>query len=105
MVAEPAAAETQAILARGYKARVIGQDAACEAIATTVQRVRAGLRPGGRPIGVFLFVGPSGVGKTEPAKATAALLFGSDHAMVRFAMREYMVGALLYEMLCGCRRP
>lgn len=72
------------------KARVIGQDGACETIAAVVQRARAGLKAAARPVGVFLFTGPTGVGKTELAKATAAFLFGSEGAMVRIDMSEFM---------------
>lgn len=72
------------------KSRVIGQDHACEKVADVVQRARAGLKAATRPVGVFLFVGPTGVGKTELAKATAFFLFGSDKAMVRIDMSEFM---------------
>ncbi len=72
------------------KARVIGQDEACEKVAAVVQRARAGLKAESRPVGVFLFTGPTGVGKTELAKATAAFLFGSEEAMVRIDMSEFM---------------
>jgi ATP-dependent Clp protease ATP-binding subunit ClpA len=77
-------------MADELKARVIGQEKACEEVAQAVQRARAGLKAPGRPIGVFLFLGPTGVGKTELAKATAAFLFGSDKAMVRLDMSEFM---------------
>jgi ATP-dependent Clp protease ATP-binding subunit ClpC len=77
-------------MADQLKARVIGQEKACEEVAQAVQRARAGLKAPGRPIGVFLFLGPTGVGKTELAKATAAFLFGSDKAMVRLDMSEFM---------------
>jgi len=79
-------------MAAALKARVVGQDAACDAVALAVQRSRAGLRAPGRPVAVLLCIGPSGVGKTELAKATAAFLFGSDRAMVRLDMSEYMEG-------------
>ena len=77
-------------MADELKSRVVGQDEACEKIAQVVQRARAGLKAAGRPIGVFLFLGPTGVGKTELAKATAAFLFGNDKAMVRIDMSEFM---------------
>ena len=72
------------------RARVIGQDHACEKVADVVQRARAGLKAATRPVGVFLFVGPTGVGKTELAKATASFLFGNEKAMVRVDMSEFM---------------
>ena len=72
------------------KARVIGQDHACDKVARVVQRARAGLKAASRPVGVFLFVGPTGVGKTELAKATAAFLFGNEKALLRIDMSEFM---------------
>jgi len=77
-------------MADELRVRIIGQDEACEKVAQAVQRARAGLKAPGRPIAVFLFLGPTGVGKTELAKATAAFLFGSDKAMVRLDMSEFM---------------
>lgn len=77
-------------MAADLKARVIGQDEACEKVAHVVQRARAGLKAPGRPIAVFLFLGPTGVGKTELAKATAAFLFGSEKSMIRVDMSEFM---------------
>ncbi|GAA3847822.1 ATP-dependent Clp protease ATP-binding subunit [Streptomyces sedi] len=71
------------------KARVIGQDEAVSAVADAVLRSRAGLASGDRPIGSFLFLGPTGVGKTELARALAEALFGSDERMVRLDMSEY----------------
>ncbi len=70
--------------------RVIGQDEAVRAVARAVRRGRVGLKEPGRPIGVFLFLGPTGVGKTELCKALAAALFGSEEALLRFDMSEYM---------------
>jgi len=70
--------------------RVIGQRAALEAVSNAVRRSRAGLREAHRPMGSFLFLGPTGVGKTETAKALAEFLFDSDSAMVRVDMSEYM---------------
>ncbi|MEK7173454.1 MAG: ATP-dependent Clp protease ATP-binding subunit [Patescibacteria group bacterium] len=69
--------------------RVIGQEAAITAIANTMRRARAGLHAGKRPIGSFLFLGPTGVGKTETAKALAAVYFKSEEAMARFDMSEF----------------
>lgn len=71
-------------------ARVIGQDDAVEAVAKAVRRARAGLKEVKRPIGSFLFLGPTGVGKTELARALAESLFGDENAMIRFDMSEYM---------------
>jgi ATP-dependent Clp protease ATP-binding subunit ClpB len=70
--------------------RVIGQDEAIEAVADAVRRARAGLKDPRRPIGSFLFLGPTGVGKTELARALAAFLFDDEQAMVRIDMSEYM---------------
>ena len=70
--------------------RVVGQDAAVRAVARAIRRGRAGLKEPGRPIGSFLFLGPTGVGKTELCKALAAALFGSEEALLRFDMSEYM---------------
>jgi ATP-dependent Clp protease ATP-binding subunit ClpC len=70
--------------------RVVGQDEAIEAVATALRRSRAGLKNPNRPVGSFVFLGPTGVGKTELARALANFLFGSDHALIRFDMSEYM---------------
>jgi ATP-dependent Clp protease ATP-binding subunit ClpB len=70
--------------------RVIGQDSAVRAISNAVRRARAGLQDPNRPIGSFLFLGPTGVGKTELTKALAAFLFDDDTAMVRIDMSEFM---------------
>jgi ATP-dependent Clp protease ATP-binding subunit ClpB len=70
--------------------RVVGQDEAVKAVATAVRRARAGLQDPNRPIGSFMFLGPTGVGKTELTKALAAFLFDDDSAMVRLDMSEYM---------------
>jgi ATP-dependent Clp protease ATP-binding subunit ClpB len=70
--------------------RVIGQQEAVAAVAAAIRRARAGMKDPGRPIGSFLFMGPSGVGKTELARALAAFLFDSEEAMVRIDMSEYM---------------
>jgi len=72
------------------KQRVVGQDAAVKAVSNAVRRARAGLQSPNRPIGSFLFLGPTGVGKTELTKALAAFLFDDDSAMVRIDMSEYM---------------
>ena len=70
--------------------RVIGQDAAVQAVADAVLRSRAGVKNANRPVGAFLFLGPTGVGKTELAKALAQELFDDENAMVRLDMSEYM---------------
>ncbi len=70
--------------------RVVGQDDAIRAVASAVRRGRAGLSDPNRPTGSFIFLGPTGVGKTELARALAALLFDSEQAMVRIDMSEYM---------------
>jgi ATP-dependent Clp protease ATP-binding subunit ClpB len=70
--------------------RVVGQDEAINAVANAVRRARAGLQDPNRPIGSFLFLGPTGVGKTELCKALAEFLFDDEHAMVRIDMSEYM---------------
>ncbi len=77
-------------LADALHARVIGQDEAVQAVADAVLRARAGLKDPRRPIGSFLFLGPTGVGKTELAKTLAATLFDSEDALVRIDMSEYM---------------
>ena len=70
--------------------RVVGQDEAITAVAKAVRRARAGLKDPKRPIGSFLFLGPTGVGKTELARALASSLFGDESAMIRLDMSEYM---------------
>ncbi|MCB9967932.1 MAG: ATP-dependent chaperone ClpB [Geminicoccaceae bacterium] len=70
--------------------RVVGQDAAVQAVSNAVRRARAGLQDPNRPIGSFLFLGPTGVGKTELCKTLAAFLFDDEQAMVRIDMSEYM---------------
>ncbi len=70
--------------------RVVGQDHALRAVADTVRRARAGIQDSSRPIGSFLFLGPTGVGKTELARALAEFLFDDEKAMVRLDMSEYM---------------
>jgi len=70
--------------------RIISQDKAISALARAIRRSRAGLKSPNRPIGSFLFLGPTGVGKTEVARSLAQFLFGSDKALIRFDMSEYM---------------
>jgi ATP-dependent Clp protease ATP-binding subunit ClpC len=70
--------------------RIISQEKAISALARAVRRSRAGLKAPGRPVGSFLFLGPTGVGKTEMARSLAAFLFGSERALIRFDMSEFM---------------
>jgi len=70
--------------------RVIGQDEALQAVANAVRRARAGLQDPNRPVGSFIFLGPTGVGKTETARALAEFLFDDERAMIRLDMSEYM---------------
>ena len=91
-VQKMAAREAQQLLNMEKKlaARVVGQQEAVGAVSRAVRRARAGLKDPRRPIGSFLFLGPTGVGKTELAKALAENLFGSEDAIIRFDMSEYM---------------
>lgn len=82
--------EKLACLEQTLQERVIGQNAACSAVARAVKRARAGLKDPKRPIGSFVFLGPTGVGKTELAKALAGALFGDDDMLIRVDMSEYM---------------
>ena len=70
--------------------RVVGQDEAVEAVARAIRRGRVGLKDPKRPIGSFLFLGPTGVGKTELCKSLAEAMFGDESAMIRIDMSEYM---------------
>jgi ATP-dependent Clp protease ATP-binding subunit ClpC len=70
--------------------RVVSQDRAISAVSRAIRRSRAGLKNPNRPVGSFIFLGPTGVGKTELARALANFLFGSDNALIRFDMSEYM---------------
>ncbi len=72
------------------KERIIGQDAAVDAVAKAIRRGRVGLKDPRRPIGSFIFLGPTGVGKTELSKALADVMFGDENAMIRVDMSEYM---------------
>ena len=79
--------------------RVIGQEEAVTAVAKAIRRGRVGLKDPNRPIGSFLFLGPTGVGKTERSKALAAAMFGSEDAMIRVDMSEYMEGHSVSKMI------
>ncbi len=82
-------AERLANLEEELKQRVVGQDAAINILARAVRRSRSGLSEKNKPIGSFLFLGPTGVGKTETAKALASILFSDEHAITRIDMSEY----------------
>ena len=70
--------------------RIVGQNASVEAVAKAIRRARAGLKDANRPVGSFLFLGPTGVGKTELAKSLGETLFGDERSLIRFDMSEYM---------------
>lgn len=91
-VQEIAARETDKLLKleKILSSRVIGQKAACAAVAKAIRRARAGIKDPRRPIGSFLFLGPTGVGKTELAKTLAEGVFGSENSIIRFDMSEFM---------------
>ena len=86
------AAESSGLLQleKALHERIVGQNTAVKAVAQAVRRARAGLKDPRRPVGSFLFLGPTGVGKTELAKALAENLFGDERALLRFDMSEYM---------------
>lgn len=79
--------------------QVIGQEAAVSAVSRAIRRGRVGLQDPGRPIGSFLFLGPTGVGKTELSKALAQAMFGSENALIRVDMSEYMEGHSVSKMI------
>jgi ATP-dependent Clp protease ATP-binding subunit ClpB len=93
--------ETQKLLRMDerLKLRVIGQDEAVDAVSAAVRRARAGMKDPRRPIGSFLFLGPTGVGKTETARALAEFLFDDENAMVRLDMSEYQERHTVSRML------
>ena len=70
--------------------RVIGQDEAVSSVAKAIRRGRTGLKDPKKPVGSFIFLGPTGVGKTEVSRALAEALFGDEHSLIRFDMSEYM---------------
>jgi len=84
--------ETERLLKmeEGLHDRIVGQDEAIVAVSKAVRRARAGIKDQRRPIGVFLFLGPTGVGKTELVRALASFMFGSDDSMIRLDMSEFM---------------
>ncbi len=79
--------------------RIVSQQAAISALARAIRRSRAGLKSPGRPVGSFIFLGPTGVGKTEMARTLAEFLFGNDKALVRFDMSEYMEKHAIAKMI------
>src|SRR5262245_14539186 len=79
--------------------RIVGQEEAISALARAIRRSRAGLKSANRPIGSFVFLGPTGVGKTEVARTLAAFLFGNETALVRFDMSEYMEKHAIAKMI------
>src|SRR5207245_7716359 len=79
--------------------RVIGQDEAINAVSNAIRRARAGLQDPNRPLGSFMFLGPTGVGKTELARALAGFLFDDEQAMVRIDMSEYQEKQTVSRML------
>lgn len=83
-------AERLSTLENSLKSQVIGQDAACEAVARAIRRGRAGLKDPRRPIGSFIFMGPTGVGKTELAKVLAREVFSGEDSLIKIDMSEYM---------------
>ena len=85
------------------KARVVGQDEAVTAVANAVRRSRSGISDPNRPIGTFMFLGPTGVGKTELAKAVAEFLFDDEKNLVRIDMSEYTENIPLHAS--SARRP
>lgn len=91
-------------LEREIHARVVGQDEAVLKISDAIRRVRAGLKDRKRPIGTFLFLGPTGVGKTETAKALASVYFGHEDAMARFDMSEYQNAEALDRLIGSSAR-
>ena len=79
--------------------RVVGQNEAVDSVSQALLRSRVGLRQSDRPIGSFLFLGSTGVGKTELAKALAEQLFGSEKMLVRFDMSEYVTEGSVYRLI------
>ena len=92
-------AETLLNLEESLHSRIVGQEEAVHAVAEALRRARAGLHSSDRPTASFLFVGPTGVGKTELAKALAEIYFGSEKAMVRLDMSEYQDARSVYRLI------
>src|SRR2546426_11476915 len=91
-VCKRAESESQTVMKRGgeLRRRGIGQHVAIEAVSRSIRRARAGIKDPKRPTGSFIFLGPSGVGKTELARTLAEFLFGDEDAMIQVDMSEYM---------------
>jgi len=100
-VAEPEGGEKEKLLHLEdfLHKRVIGQDEAISAISNAMRRARSGLASKNKPVGAFLFLGPTGVGKTETARALAAAYFGSEKTMIRFDMSEFQEQSSLYRLV------
>src|SRR5699024_6987516 len=81
--------------------RVVGQDKAVVAVSRAIRRARSGLKDPNRPIGSFMFLGPTGVGKTELAKALAQAMFGSEDALIRVDMSEFMEKYSTSRLICS----
>jgi len=88
-------------LAALFRARIVGQDEAVDCLVERIAMLKAGLTDPGRPIGVFLFAGPTGTGKTEIAKTLAEILFGSPEQMIRFDMSEFQDANSVYRLIGG----
>lgn len=106
VLSKPNAQESNQLLhlEQGMHKRIVSQDEAIKDIADAMRRVRSGMKDENRPIASFLFLGPTGVGKTETAKALASLYFGNDNSMIRLDMSEYQTQDSL-ERLLGSNNP
>ncbi|MFA6253875.1 MAG: AAA family ATPase [Candidatus Paceibacterota bacterium] len=96
---QPAERENLMALEKNLHARVVGQDEAIVSVSNALRRARAGVRNAERPIGSFLFLGPTGVGKTETSKALAEVMFGQETKMVRLDMSEYQTSDAVAKLI------